>query len=63
MDRDAREATLLSLVVLAAIFFLGLLPFGWGLGGSLVSAVLVSAVVWVAVRAVTSRGNSTRPRP
>jgi hypothetical protein len=51
----AREATLLSVVVLGVVFALGVGPFDWGVGGSMFGAVFVAALIWLAVYAVARR--------
>ena len=61
MHSSAREATLLSLIVVGVVFALGLTRFGWGLGGSAVGAIFVAAVSWLAVYAVTKGKDSARP--
>jgi hypothetical protein len=60
VEGGAREATLLSLVVLGVVFGLGLGPFDWGVGRSVLGAVFVAALVWVAVYAGAKRRVSAR---
>lgn len=60
MEGGVREATLLSVVVLGVVFALGLGPFDWGVGGSVLGAVFVAALVWLAVYAVVKRRGSAR---
>ena len=61
MESSAREATLLSLVVVGVVFGLGLGPFDWGVGASVFGAVLSATLAWLAVYAVGKRPGSGRP--
>ena len=60
MKSDAREATLLSLIVLGVVFGLGLGSFDWGLGRSVFGAVL-SEALFLSMYAVAKRRGSARP--
>lgn len=60
MDSGAREATLLSVVVLGVVFTLGVGPFDWGVSDSVLGAAFVAALVWLAVYAVAKRRGSAR---
>jgi hypothetical protein len=60
VESGAREATLLSAVVLGVVFALGVGLFDWGVGGSTSGAVSVAAWVWLAVYAVAKRRDPAR---
>lgn len=60
MHRAAREATFLSPCVVGVVFALGWTHFGWGLGGSVIGAIFVGAVSWLAVYAVGRRRDSAK---